>query len=278
MVQRHQWSTLATLAGERPCCAGGSSARRHAYRARAHRLIGIGNGIDELRFDPQNDIALPAAFSAEDLAGKDVCRLQLLRESGLEAPPAGLLCAAIGRLAGQKGWDIIVNSIEPLLARGASLVFLGDGAPWIAEALIDAGCRHPRRVRFSSTYDEAFARRIYGGADVMLVPSRFEPCGLVQLIAQRYGTVPVAHATGGLVDTIHDPWLSSSKKDTDAFDPWRRATGVFFSPLNAENLVLGVDRVAKLAAAGHPARSAKAPALARGELGWASAIVGRRAR
>lgn len=221
-----------------------------AYRARAHRLIGIGNGIDELRFDPQNDIALPAAFSAEDLAGKDVCRLQLLRECGLEAPPAGLLCAAIGRLAGQKGWDIIVNSIEPLLARGASLVFLGDGAPWIAEALIDAARRHPRRVRFSSTYDEAFARRIYGGADVMLVPSRFEPCGLVQLIAQRYGTVPVAHATGGLVDTIHDPWLSSSKKDTDAFDPWRRATGVLFSPLNAENLVLGVDRVAKLAAAG----------------------------
>ena len=84
----------------------------------------------------------------------------------------------------------------------------------------------------------------------MLVPSRFEPCGLVQLIAQRYGTVPVAHATGGLVDTIHDPWLSSSKKDTDAFDPWRRATGVLFPPLNAETLVLGVDRVAKLAAAG----------------------------
>jgi starch synthase len=221
-----------------------------AYRSRAHRLLGIVNGIDDLRFDPQNDPALPAPFSAEDLTGKSVCRAQLMRECSLHTPPAGLLCAAIGRLAGQKGWDIIVKSIEPLLDRGASLVFLGDGAPWLAEALADAARRHPQRVSFRPAYDDAFARRIYGGADIMLVPSRFEPCGLVQLIAQRYGAIPVAHATGGLVDTIHDPWLSAIKTGTDAYDPWRRATGVLFSPLTPENLVLGVDRVGKLAAGG----------------------------
>ena len=221
-----------------------------AYRTRSHRLTGIVNGIDELRFDPQTDSALPAPFSADDLRGKVQCRARLVDECGLDTPGPGLLCAAIGRLAGQKGWDIIVKSLEPLLERGASLVFLGDGSPWIADALRDAAQRHPRRVFFKSAYDDSLARRIYAGADIMLVPSRFEPCGLVQLIAQRYGTIPVAHATGGLVDTIHDPWLSPAKTGTDASDPWRRATGVLFSPLTPENLVLGVDRVAKLAAAG----------------------------
>jgi starch synthase len=221
-----------------------------AYRTRAHRLVGVVNGIDDMRFDPASDPALPAQFSAAELGGKAACREALVESCGLEAPPAGLLCAAIGRLAAQKGWDIIVKSLDSLLARGASLVFLGDGAKWIADALADKAKQHPRRVFFKSAYDDALARRIYAGSDVMLVPSRFEPCGLVQLIAQRYGTVPVAHATGGLVDTIHDPWLSPTRAGTDAFDPWRRATGVLFSPLTAENLVLGVERVHKIAAGG----------------------------
>jgi starch synthase len=105
-------------------------------------------------------------------------------------------------------------------------------------------------VFFRESYDDVLARQMYAGADVMLVPSRFEPCGLVQLIAQRYGTIPVAHATGGLVDTIHDPWAQPARTGTDAFDPWRRATGVLFSPLSPENLVLGVERVRKLAEGG----------------------------
>jgi starch synthase len=228
-----------------------------AYRSRAHRLVGVVNGIDDMRFDPANDAALPAQFSADELAGKAVCRERLLASCGLEAPPAGLLCAGIGRLAAQKGWDIIVRSVDALLERGASLVFLGDGSKWIADALADKARQHPRRVFFKSAYDEGLSRQIYAGADVMLVPSRFEPCGLVQLIAQRYGTIPVAHATGGLVDTIHDPWLAPARAGTDAFDPWRRATGVLFSPLTPENLVLGVDRVAKLAAGGRLAEVQK---------------------
>lgn len=221
-----------------------------AYRSRAHRLLGIVNGIDHVRFNPATDSALPAAFHAADPGGKAVCRAGLLEKCGLEAPPAGLLCAAIGRLAAQKGWDVIVRSVDELLERGASLVFLGDGAKWIGDALVDRAHKHPRRVFFKSAYDDILARQIYAGADVMLVPSRFEPCGLVQLIAQRYGTVPVAHATGGLVDTIHDPLISPGRTGDDVADPWRRATGVLFSPLTHENLVLGVDRVARLAASG----------------------------
>ncbi|HEY4223950.1 MAG TPA: glycogen/starch synthase [Myxococcota bacterium] len=219
-----------------------------AYQNRKHRLTGIVNGIDDVRFDPATDSALPAQYSAEDMSGKAVCRAKLLERTGLDAPAPGLLCAAIGRLAQQKGWDIIVRALDGLLDKGASFVALGDGAKWISDALHELAAKHPRRVFFRSAYDDVLARQIYAGADVMLVPSRFEPCGLVQLIAQRYGTVPVAHATGGLVDTIQDPWLAPTRAGTDAFDPWRRATGVLFSPLTPENLVFGVDRVAKLGA------------------------------
>lgn len=221
-----------------------------AYRARAHRLVGIVNGIDDTRFDPQTDAALPANFSAEDLAGKAKCREALLQRCGLDAPPPGLLVAAIGRLAQQKGWDVLWRALDGLVAHGASVALLGDGAPNIAAALREKHERLPRRVFFRASYDDALARQMYAGADVMLVPSRFEPCGLVQLIAQRYGTVPVAHATGGLVDTIHDPMAQPARTGTDAFDPWRRGTGVLFSPLSPENLVLAVERVRKVAESG----------------------------
>lgn len=221
-----------------------------AYRARAHRLVGIVNGIDDTRFDPQNDAALPATFSADDLGGKARCRQALLSRCGLDEPPAGLFCAAVGRLAQQKGWDMIVRAADPLIERGASLALLGDGSPAIAQALADKHQLRPGRVFFRASYDDNLARQMYAGADVVLVPSRFEPCGLVQLIAQRYGAIPVAHATGGLVDTIHDPMAQPTRTGTDSFDPWRRATGVLFSPLSPENLVLAVERVHKLAESG----------------------------
>lgn len=221
-----------------------------AYRARAHRLVGIVNGIDDTRFDPQNDPALPASFSADDLSGKARCREALLGRLGLDAPPPGLLCAAVGRLAQQKGWDMIARAVDALVEHGASLALLGDGSPAIAAALTEKQARYPRRLFFRPAYDDALARQLYAGADLMLVPSRFEPCGLVQLIAQRYGTIPVAHATGGLVDTIHDPMAQTARTGTDAFDPWRRATGVLFSPLSPENLVLAVERVHKVAEGG----------------------------
>jgi starch synthase len=204
-----------------------------AYRARAHRVVGIQNGIDCVRYDPASDPAIPARFTANNDEGKATCRARLLERLKLRAPPPGLLCVAVGRFAQQKGWDVLAHSVDGLLAQGATLVLLGDGDPWIANMLEDRRRAHPDRVALHIGFDDVLARRIYAGADCVLVPSRFEPCGLVQLLAQRYGAVPVAHAVGGLVDTIVDG-----------------VTGVLFHDLTADGLVNGVMRVAEMGRTG----------------------------
>lgn len=220
------------------------------FRARAHRLTGIVNGIDTQRFDPATDRALPASFSAHEPEGKAACRAALIAELGLVEPPPGLLVTGIGRLAAQKGWDVLLVAVEGLLQQGATLALLGDGDRDLAAQLQEKARRFPGRVWFRQVFDEGLSRRLYAGADVVLVPSRFEPCGLVQLIAQRYGTIPVAHATGGLNDTIRDPHVSPFKRAEDVADPWSTATGVLFSPLTAQALVDGVGRVAALGKSG----------------------------
>ncbi len=215
-----------------------------AYRARAHRLTGIVNGIDAVRFDPRTDPAIPARYSAQNPAGKAVCRAALLTELALPTPKPGLLVAAIGRFATQKGWDVLARSLDGLVQLGASVALLGDGDPHIRALLEQQAGKHAGKVSLRFAYDEALARRIYAGADVMLVPSRFEPCGLVQLVAQRYGTVPVGHAVGGLVDTIHDAAFLG-----DPGEGFRSSTGVLFSPLVPEALVAGVARIGAIGAA-----------------------------
>jgi starch synthase len=217
-----------------------------AYRSRAHRLTGIVNGIDTQRFDPETDRALAAQYDVDSLDGKAKCRQSLVDHFRLDPAPPGLLLGAIGRLAAQKGWDVLAQATDALVDVGARLVFLGDGDPELAAALARLTKAHPRRVAFHHGYDEALSRQVYAGADALLVPSRFEPCGLVQLVAQRYGTIPIAHATGGLVDTIHDPWFLPVRTGTDNHDPWRRATGVLFAPLTTESLVFAVERLKKL--------------------------------
>lgn len=201
------------------------------YRWRAHRLSGIANGIDVERHDPATDAALPARYDAQYPKPKGICREQLLAGLALEAPPPGRLLAGVGRLAEQKGWDVLADAIPALVERGASLALLGDGDPVLAERLRVAARRFPGRVAVSIGWDEALARRLYAGADCVLVPSRFEPCGLVQLVAQRYGTLPVAHRVGGLADTIDDG-----------------VTGVLFAPLTAPALVEAAERAARLLA------------------------------
>lgn len=221
------------------------------YRARSHRLRGVVNGIDTARFDPSTDMALPHTFSSRDPSGKAVCRERLLEELRLDEPPPGLLVTGIGRLAAQKGWDVLLVAIDGLVRLGCTIALLGDGDHELARQLHDKVRRYPRRVFFRAAFDEGLSRRMYAGADVVLVPSRFEPCGLVQLIGQRYGTIPVAHATGGLVDTIRDPVTTIHKRADDIEDPWKNATGCLFSPLTAQGLV---DTVARVAALGHSGR------------------------
>lgn len=216
------------------------------YQARAHRLSGIANGIDVERFDPSRDDALPARFDAEKPHGKAVCRRVALAQLGLEEPPAGRFLVAIGRFVAQKGWDVIADAADALVARGATLALLGNGDPLIAQRLRAAEQRHPGRIALRTGFDDVLARRLYGGSDAVLVPSRFEPCGLVQRIAQRYGAVPVAHRVGGLADTIHDPGLETARRASAR----RRLTGVLFAPLSAASLVDAAERVALLGSRG----------------------------
>lgn len=199
------------------------------YGSRAHRLLGIANGIDTTLHDPATDASLPARYSAEYPKPKGRCRKALLDATGLDAPQPGRLLAAVGRLAAQKGWDVLVAVLPKLVEDGASLVLLGDGDPAFAEQLREAATRWPKRVHVTIGWDDALARHIYAGADCLLAPSRFEPCGLVQLLGQRYGTLPIAHRVGGFVDTIEDG-----------------ETGILFEPLAPTAIAAAVDRAAEL--------------------------------
>ena len=214
------------------------------YTFLAHHLSGIANGIDTRRFDPAVDAALAEPFSAEKPEGKARCRAALLTELRLRPTPAGRLCVAIGRFATQKGWDVLADAVDTLVAGGASLALLGSGDPRIAVRLQAAAARHPGRVAVRTGFDDALSRRLYAGADAVLVPSRFEPCGLVQMIAQRYGAVPVAHRVGGLTDTIDEPRRGRRGLD------WSEASGVLFSPLSPETLAAATAAVGALADAG----------------------------
>ena len=169
------------------------------------RLVGIVNGIDTVAWDPATDPALPARFRAGSLAGKASCRSALAAELGLAVPDDEPVIAVIARMTGQKGLDLVADVVPQLAELGARLVVLGAGEPdfearfrWLAETFRD-------HVSTTIGFDPGFARRIYAGSDLFVMPSRFEPCGLGQLYAMRYGSIPIVHAVGGLRDTVIDP-------------------------------------------------------------------------
>ncbi|MEZ4236610.1 MAG: glycogen/starch synthase [Myxococcota bacterium] len=170
-------------------------------RMRSERLVGILNGIDP-SWDPRSDVHLPAHYGPGDLAGKAQCKAALQRELGLPVRDDVPLLAFIGRLDHQKGLDLLEGIAPWLLGHDLQLVALGSGASRWQDFLRTLERAAPSRVRARIGFDEPLAHRIEAGADVFLMPSRFEPCGLNQLYSMRYGTVPVVHATGGLADTV----------------------------------------------------------------------------
>lgn len=203
-------------------------------RNRSADLYGIVNGIDYDEWDPSRDPAIPKAYSAARLSGKKVCRTALRRELGLpnaEDPVIGM----VTRLTDQKGLDILIEAAPALLALGVQLVILGTGDSHYHEALEDLGRRHNRQVRALLKYDESLARRIYAGTDLFLMPSRYEPCGLGQMHALRYGSVPVVRRTGGLADTV----MNYSPRTG-------RGTGFQFSEYSPAALVDAVRRARKV--------------------------------
>jgi len=170
-------------------------------RKRSHDLYGIVNGIDYDIWDPAKDPALPKAYSAANFSGKKKCREGLRKQ--LDLPQiAGPLLGMVTRLSDQKGLDILMKALPRILAQDCQLVIVGTGDERYHRLLIEAGETHRDRMRILLTYDEVLARRIYAGADLFLMPSQYEPCGLGQMHALRYGTVPVVRRTGGLADTV----------------------------------------------------------------------------
>ncbi len=179
-------------------------------RALGPRLSGILNGLDGDAWDPRSDVFLPAHYGTKrgrsiDLKGKATCRAKLLEELGLQAADdRSPVIAFVGRLAWQKGVDLIAALGDELVAWGCRVVLLGSGEPALERQLMALAARHPGRVAARVAFDLPLSHRVEAGADIFLMPSRFEPCGLNQMYSMAYGTVPVARATGGLRDTIVD--------------------------------------------------------------------------
>lgn len=170
---------------------------------RASVVSGILNGIDVEVWNPETDTALPAPFSAATLDGRSANRRALAREFGIDVGD-GPLFGVISRLSSQKGLDLLAEAAPTLIGLGASLALIGSGEPWLEERFRGLAFTHPGRVGVFIGYDERRAHLMQGGADAILVPSRFEPCGLTQLCALRYGAVPVVARVGGLADTVID--------------------------------------------------------------------------
>ena len=200
--------------------------------ARRDRIAGILNGIDQDVWDPSSDPLLPATYTARTLAGKRACKVALLEEFGLpgeaiDRPLVGL----VGRLTAQKGQDLIAGASEELIGLDASFVLIGTGEPRFEEVWRRMALRAPDRVAVRIGFDERLAHLIEAGADMFLMPSQFEPCGLNQMYSLRYGTVPIVRATGGLFDTVRD------------FDPATgRGTGFTFTPYEPWALMDAVGR------------------------------------
>jgi starch synthase len=166
-------------------------------------LHGILNGVDYQRWDPARDPHISASYSLGRMAGKQACKESLIREMNLNSLLAKRpLLGMISRLDTQKGVDLLVKVLDDMLALNVGLVVLGSGDEQIQRSIQEAADRHPGQVKLTTGFDEPLAHRIMAGADILLIPSRYEPCGLTQMYALKYGTVPVVRATGGLEDTI----------------------------------------------------------------------------
>ncbi|MBX3028460.1 glycogen synthase GlgA [bacterium] len=207
-------------------------------RAHRHKLSGILNGIDVSRWNPAADPHLPAAFSADDLAGKTTCKRALQERSGLPVDPQAMLLAAIGRFDWQKGMPLICDAFHIVAPLRLQLVILGAGDPGIEAGVRALAAQYPRQVAATVGFDEGLAHLIEGGADAFLMPSAYEPCGLNQMYSQRYGTVPIVHATGGLRDTVVDYTPATAADGT--------ASGFSFTPFDAAHLAESILRAWRL--------------------------------
>lgn len=211
ILQAEALTTVSPTYARELLLEGASLGLEGALRSRHGELIGVVNGIDADVWDPANDPHLDAPYSADDLSGKATCKAALQAELGLPVDAAAPLLGSVGRLDPQKGIDLVLESIPWAVEQhGAQVVVVGSAPAshrHLEHQLRLLEARYPRHVRAWIGFSERMAHRVEAGADLFLMPSKFEPCGLNQLYSLRYGTPPVVHLTGGLADTVvpHDP-------------------------------------------------------------------------
>lgn len=204
-------------------------------RARSVDLHGVLNGIDPRQWDPLLDAAIPSHYTADDLKGKARNKRALQKELGFPQEAGRPIVAMITRLDTQKGLDLVEDAWEGMMERDIQFVLLGSGEERHTRFFAEVRDRHSGKASIHLAFDDALARRIYAGSDLFLMPSHYEPCGLGQLIALRYGALPLARRTGGLADTVVDP----------ADDP-ERANGFLFEHPSAGALLHALDRALAL--------------------------------
>lgn len=198
-------------------------------------LVGILNGIDVDRFDPNNDPEISARYSSEDLTGKEKCKEDLQKTCGLKINKIIPILGLVSRLADQKGIDLIYDIANDLAKENVQLIVLGTGDPKLEKMMTKISKKNPHKMYANIAFDAHFAQQIYAGADIFLMPSKFEPCGLGQMISMRYGTVPIVRATGGLKDTVKNYNPESGLGD-----------GFVFNNYNAKEFFAAVKRSLEL--------------------------------
>ncbi|MCL4152103.1 UNVERIFIED_CONTAM: hypothetical protein GTU68_047202 [Idotea baltica] len=203
--------------------------------ARSGSLFGLLNGIDTNAWDPATDTALARTYDARTLKRKSQNRAAIAERFGLDDASKGPLFCVVSRLTEQKGLDALLAAVPHLAESGAQLAVLGSGAPELEQGFRDAAKAHPGKVGTYIGYDEQLSHLLQGGSDAIVIPSRFEPCGLTQLYGLRYGTLPVVARTGGLADTVIDA-------NTAAIDAGV-ATGFVCHGVTPEAMIHVIDRV-----------------------------------
>jgi starch synthase len=227
----------------------------HDGLLRERGVTGILNGVDTVRFDPAADPAIAAHFSAGEPAGREACRRALREELGLDLGPEAPLVGVVSRLTQQKGLDLLLEALPALRRSGAGLALLGTGDAPLEEGFRAAATAEPAAVAVRIGFDADLAQRIYAGCDLFCMPSRFEPCGLGQMIAMRYGALPVVRRTGGLADTVTE------------------ATGFLFDVAGADALAEAIER-AVAAVADPDRRGAMIAAAMTADHSWAGPAAG----
>ena len=203
-------------------------------RGRAGHVSGILNGVDGAVWNPEKDTSLAARYTPQDFRGKALCKQALQKELGLDVQADAPVFGLVSRLSSQKGLDLVLGALPGLLRHGGQLALQGTGDPALEAAFAAAAQAHPGRVAARIGYDEALAHRLIAGSDAIMVPSRFEPCGLTQLYGLRYGTLPVVRRVGGLADTVVDAGAEALAAD--------RATGFAFDAASPAALEQALQR------------------------------------